>query len=144
MHEVEFINPAATVDVIVEDDLERILLIRRGGDEAKGEWALPGGYLDCGKETLERAACRELEEETYLHVEEEDLILLRNYSSPDRDPRGHVISHTYIASRYSGIAEPRDDADEAEWFPLDKIPELAFDHNDMINDYLAWRKRNGR
>ncbi|MBT3398156.1 NUDIX hydrolase [archaeon] len=144
MHEVEFINPAATVDVIVEDNLERILLIKRGGEEANGEWALPGGYLDCGKETLEHAACRELGEETCLIAKEKDLILLNNYSSPDRDPRGHVISHTYIASRYSGIAKPRDDAKEVEWFSLDEIPKLAFDHNDMVNDYLVWRKRNGR
>ena len=136
---MKYENPAATVDIIVGRD-EEVLLIRRKHEPFKDKWALPGGFLECGKEPLERTCVRELEEETSLVVEEDDLTLLDVYSEPNRDPRGHVISHTYVARKFTGRLRPGDDASESKFFHLDALPKLAFDHEKIIEDYIAWRK----
>ena len=136
---MKYKNPAATIDVIVERDGE-VLLVKRKHEPFQDKWALPGGFLECGKETLERTCVRELGEETGLVVEEEDLMLLDVYSEPDRDPRGHVISHTYVAGKFMGRLRPGDDAAEAKFFHLNALPELAFDHEKIIKDYIARRK----
>ncbi len=135
MSEESFVNPAATVDLLVEKE-GKILLIERLRNPFKGYWALPGGYLDCGKENLEEAAVRELEEETSLVTRVEDLELVGVYSDPERDPRGHVISHVYFAKKYSGKLKAADDAKSAKYFSFDELPQLAFDHNKIIGDYL--------
>ena len=131
MEKREYKNPASTVDVIVEKE-EKILLIRRKYEPFKNVWALPGGFIDYGKETLEEAASRELKEETGLVTL--SLKLFGVYSSPDRDPRGHTISHVYTA-KVSGKLRAWDDAKEAAYFPLDNLPELAFDHEKILEDY---------
>jgi len=131
-------NPAPTVDIIIE--IERpgeragIVLIRRRNPPYG--WALPGGFVDYG-ESLEEAAVREAREETSLDVE-----LVRQfhaYSDPRRDPRGHPISTVYIA-RAAGEPAGADDATEARVFAPDALPDdLAFDHGEIIADYLAGR-----
>lgn len=139
----EYKNPAATADIIVENQ-EKILLVKRKNPPYQNMWALPGGFLNCDKETLEEAAKRELEEETGLEVELRDLELVGVYSSPDRDPRGHVITHVYVAKKYEGEAKAGDDAGEARFFSLNSLPQLAFDHRKAIADYLEYRRKNGR
>ena len=136
-------NPAATADIIVPkaigSDLGEsceILLIKRKNGPYKDMWAIPGGYLEYGKETLEETAARELKEETSLIVKIDDLALLGVYSNPQRDPRGHVISHVYVAKRYEGEPRANDDALEYAWFPVSNLPKLAFDHEKIINDYI--------
>lgn len=136
---MKYKNPCATADIIVERN-NKILLTRRKYPPFKGCWALPGGFLDYGKETLEEAATRELEEETGLKTKTENLRLLGVYSDPKRDPRGHVITHTYITNKFKGRVNAGDDAAESEWFPLDNLPKLAFDHDKAIKDYLSWRR----
>ncbi|MBI5148958.1 NUDIX hydrolase [Candidatus Pacearchaeota archaeon] len=135
----EFRNPSATADIIVEQE-GKILLVKRKSYPFEGMWALPGGYLEYGKETLEETACRELREETGLIVKRLELIGI--YSAPDRDPRGHVISSVY-AAEVSGTAAAGDDAKELRYFSLNELPKLAFDHEKIIKDYLTWRK-NGK
>jgi 8-oxo-dGTP diphosphatase len=127
-------NPCATVDLIVEKN-NKILLIKRKNGPFKNMWALPGGFLDYGKETLEQAAKRELEEETSIITKTSDLELLGIYSDPGRDPRGHVISHTYIVKEYAGTPKANDDAKDVGFFSLENLPELAFDHDRIIEDY---------
>ena len=135
-------NPCATADVIVEKD-KQILLIRRGIEPFKNKWALPGGHIDYGKETLERAATRELREETGISVSEKDLRFFGVYSEPNRDPRRHYITHVYIAKNFNGRLMASDDAREVRFFPLDSLPELAFDHKKIIGDYLLQKQLKG-
>jgi 8-oxo-dGTP diphosphatase len=127
----QFRNPIPTVDVIIEQDGgKKIVLIKRR-NPPRG-WAIPGGFVDYG-ETLEAAAVREAYEETGLHV-----TLLRQfhtYSDPLRDPRKHTISTVFIA-RADGSPVAGDDAGEAGAFGMDSLPgPLAFDHGSILKDY---------
>jgi nicotinate (nicotinamide) nucleotide adenylyltransferase len=126
-------NPASTVDLIVPYD-KGIVLIERKDSPFKGYWALPGGYLENGKESLEEAAVRELKEETHLIASPESLELIGVYSDPKRDPRGHVISHAFKVNDYSG--EIFADSDAVRFDIFSTLPEkLAFDHAKIIADY---------
>ena len=127
-------NPASAVDLIVPYD-GGIVLIKRKHEPFKDCWALPGGFLENGKETLEEAAARELFEETSLITNPNELILIGVYSNPERDPREHVISHVYEVRNYSGKLKARDDAAEVNVFK--NIPaDLAFDHSTILSNYF--------
>ena len=122
-----------TVDVVVLDSTKNtILLIQRKNDPFKGMWALPGGFVD-ENEDLEVAAHRELLEETSVKVTQ--LFQIGAYGKPGRDPRQHTVS---IA--FAGIAEEAvkvqaaDDASDAKWFDKNNLPDLAFDHLEIITD----------
>ena len=126
-------RPALTVDMAIlkkaGEDYE-LLLIRRKHDPFSGKWALPGGFVDMD-ETVEEAADRELYEETNL----KDIALeqFHVFSKVDRDPRGRTVSVVFIGA-FTGEQEikAKDDAEEARWFPLDNLPPLAFDHDDIV------------
>jgi 8-oxo-dGTP diphosphatase len=136
----EFKNPAVTSTIIVERDY-KILFVRRKHTPYKGMLALPGGFLDYKKETLEKAAARELYEETNLRVAQQDLHLLCVNSSPRRDPRDHVIDHVYVALHTEGRGKAKDDAESLEWREFSEIPKrLAFDHSKNIKRYFEWRR----
>jgi 8-oxo-dGTP diphosphatase len=128
-------NPTLTVDGIVLID-GKIVLVRRGRDPHKGEYALPGGIVEYG-ETVEKAIVREVEEETGLKTDILEIVGL--YSGPLRDPRGHFISICFHLQRLSGDLKGGDDAETAVLYPLDRMPEMAFDHADMIRDFLDQR-----
>lgn len=86
-------------------------------------------------ETTEQCAIRELEEETSMKVSE--LYQIGSYSKVDRDPRGRTITVAYLAIVDAPIAVTgQDDAAKAEWFPIDALPPLAFDHEDIMQDAL--------
>jgi 8-oxo-dGTP diphosphatase len=122
-----------TVDgVIVEEG--KILLIKRGNEPYKGLWALPGGFVEYG-ETTEKAVVREVKEETGLLCNIVKLVGV--YSDPDRDPRGHTVSVVYMLKVSTGGVSAGDDAVKARWFPVDELPELAFDHSIIIKDALS-------
>ncbi len=127
-------NPFPTVDVIIEVG-EGIVLVKRKNPPYG--WAIPGGFVDYG-ESLEEAAVREALEETGLKVTLK--CQLYTYSSPDRDPRFHTITTVYIAEA-EGEPKGMDDASEARVFSLEEIPweELAFDHAEILKDYLEVR-----
>lgn len=115
-------RPAVTCDVVAftmrADDLA-VLLVKRGGEPFKGRWALPGGFVN-DNESLERAAARELAEETGLHGAR--LEQLATFGDPGRDPRGHTISIAYVTFL---VAESKikagDDAGEVDWYPFRKL-----------------------
>ena len=131
-----YLNPIPTVDIIIEMDTDKIILIKRK-NEPKG-WAIPGGFVDYG-ESLEEAAVREAKEETSLDVAVVEQ--LHTYSDPDRDPRQHTISTVYVASVLGGIPEAADDASEIGLFNEDNIPEkLMFDHEMILRDYFRYKK----
>lgn len=130
----EYPRPAVTADcvVITKEAEARVLLIERGGEPFKGCWALPGGFMNMD-ETTEQCAFRELEEETGLKIGEVHQI--GAYSRVDRDPRGRTITVAYLAVVDAPIAViGQDDAAKAQWFPLSALPELAFDHEEIMRD----------
>ncbi len=126
-------HPRIAVDAVVEDG-GRVLLVRRGRPPFEGAWALPGGFVREG-ERLEEAVVRELVEET--GVQGRILGVVGAYSRPDRDPRGHTISVVYALEATGGSVRGGDDAAEAAWRDLDDLPTLAFDHSEIVEDYLS-------
>ncbi|MFD8629621.1 NUDIX domain-containing protein [Streptomyces hygroscopicus] len=109
-----------------------VLLIVRGWDPFKSRWALPGGHVDTGESSLD-ASARELEEETGITVPATDLRQVGAFDAPGRDPRGRYVSVAYTAT-LPALVEPTagDDATAARWWPLDALPDLAFDHAEIV------------
>jgi 8-oxo-dGTP diphosphatase len=129
-------NPKLTVDgVIIKDN--KILLIKRNRDPFKNKWSLPGGYVEYS-EKVEDAVIRELSEETGLNVKINKLFGV--YSDPNRDPRCHTITIVYLMNIIGGILKSGDDASDARFFDIEKIPALAFDHEKIINDVITKEK----
>ncbi len=112
---------------------KEILLIQRANEPFKGKWALPGGFVEYG-ETTEKAAIREVLEETGLRAKIDELVGV--YSDSDRDPRGHTISIVYSLKIIDGKLVGGSDAKNAKFFDLEELPPLAFDHKKIINDAL--------
>jgi ADP-ribose pyrophosphatase YjhB (NUDIX family) len=129
-------NPVPTVDIIIEYEDQGVVLIERG--KPPYGWALPGGFVEYG-ETLEVAAVREAREETGLAV---DLLgQLRTYSDPARDPRRHTIT-TVLVARGRGVPKAGDDAGNLAVFLPGAWPQpLAFDHAQILQDYLSVREK---
>ena len=145
----EYPRPALTVDCVVfglgecdDGDQElQILLIQRGGEPFRGQWALPGGFVDMDEST-EQAARRELQEETGLtnvYLEQ-----LYTFSAVDRDPRERVVSvaHYALVRKQSHRPVADSDADDAVWFSMDQIPQLAFDHREVVG--MALQRLRGK
>jgi len=133
---MKYKNSKLTVDgAIVRGG--KILLIKRNSNPFKNRWALPGGYVEYG-EKVEDAAIREVLEETSLKVEIKELFGV--YSDPNRDPRGHTVTIVYLMNVVGGKLKSGDDASDARFFELEKLPELAFDHDKVINDVIRWLK----
>jgi 8-oxo-dGTP diphosphatase len=99
---------------------------------------VPGGFLEMD-ETLEQAVVRELQEETGLVCN--NLQQFKSYSAVDRDPRGRTISVVFweVLMEIPEITAG-DDAEKAQWFPVDRLPELAFDHSEIIEEFLSMKK----
>lgn len=131
-------NPASTVDLIVPRE-GGLLLVRRKHEPFEDDWAFPGGFLNNGKESLEEAGCRELFEETTLMTDPNNLKLVGVYSSPKRDPRGHVIAHVYEVLQYAGVPKAADDAAEVRVYK-EKPEKMAFDHSQIWDDYFSQRR----
>lgn len=136
----EYPRPALTVDCVlfgVEPGAElQVLLIQRKNDPFAGQWAFPGGFVEMD-EDLQTAALRELEEET--GVRDVFIEQLYTFGRPGRDPRGRVVSVAYYAlvnlSEHPVTAAS--DADDARWFALRELPELAFDHAEILDSAVA-------
>ena len=156
----KFERPSVTTDIVLftidkEDDLN-ILLIKRGCHPYKNHWAIPGGFLEVGKESLDEAAARELKEET--NIDNVYLKQLYTFGEPNRDPRTTVVSVAYTAlvPKESLNINAGDDAEDAQLFKIkydvngiifynDSISitenDLAFDHNEIIRTAIT-RLRN--
>ena len=127
-------HPAVTTDVVIftiQDEKLKVLLIQRAGEPFKDKWALPGGFVEID-EDLEHAAARELEEET--GVAGVYLEQLYTFGGPDRDPRERVITVAYYALVPIDRLHLRaaSDAKQVQWFPCRRLPQLAFDHKQII------------
>jgi len=141
----DFPRPSVTVDIVVvtNETRPRVLLICRKKPPHQGTWALPGGFIEM-EETLEASARRELAEETGVRTGK--LVQLATFGDPGRDPRGRTISVVYLARVDASQVTPRagDDAAEAGWFSLNRLPPLAFDHRDILARARAHLRRNAK
>ncbi|MCM1319179.1 MAG: NUDIX hydrolase [Muribaculaceae bacterium] len=130
-------HPAVTTDCVIfgyDGEWLKVLLVKRGGEPYAGYWAFPGGFVNID-ESAEEGALRELKEETSLtiaYIEQ-----FHAYSDPGRDPRERVITIAYYALVKISEVRGGDDAREAAWFPIDEIPQLAFDHDTILRDALT-------
>src|SRR5262245_13597785 len=138
-HTYEYARPALAVDVVVfalDDEDLQVMLIERDLPPFAGRWALPGGFVRV-EETLDAAAARELREESGL----EGIFLEQLYTFGDltRDPRERVVTVAYYALVNLAGHDVRagTDAQNAAWFPVNELPDLAFDHGRIVEAALA-------
>lgn len=130
-------NILVTVDAVVFGSSHgsdtHLLLIKRKNDPFKDKWAFPGGFVE-DDEDLPQACARELEEETGLKVPISQLTQLGAFAKPGRDPRGRTLTVAFSTSMdmNSQHIKAADDAAEAKWWPLDQLPEMAFDHEEIF------------
>jgi 8-oxo-dGTP diphosphatase len=127
-------RPAVTADIIIlkkNVDQLNVLLIERKHAPFEGMWAFPGGFLEMD-ETLEDAALRELQEETGITGVE--LTQFHTFSKVNRDPRHRTITTVFIGFTDKKTADPEagDDAAKVKWFSTDDLPQLAFDHKEVM------------
>ncbi|WP_315536403.1 NUDIX hydrolase [Prevotella koreensis] len=143
MYTYRYPHPAVTADCIVfacQNEKTQVLLIKRGSEPCKDMWALPGGFMNID-ESAEEAAIRELKEETGIDVKE--VTQVGAYSKVDRDPRERVITiafYTVIDNPVKAVGQ--DDAKQAEWFTLDNLPTLAFDHSEILSAAIGMLNKN--
>jgi len=140
----EYEKPSVTVDIVIftiEGNELKVLLVKRNVEPFKDKWAIPGGFVRID-ESIEEAAKRELQEET--NVKDVYLEQLYTFGDPKRDPRGRVITISYIAlvNSNSMNLKASTDVSEVKLFSVSKLPTLAFDHK-KIFDYglkrLRWK-----
>jgi 8-oxo-dGTP diphosphatase len=128
-------TPLLTVDAIILNKPNKIVLIKRKNPPFKGQYALPGGFVDIG-ETVETACIREAKEETNINVKITQMVGV--FSNPERDPRGHTVTIAYLCEPKTKKEKPqaKDDALELDIIDLSQIDslELAFDHKDIIKE----------
>ena len=141
-YQYKYEHMAVTTDCAIftyEDWKLKVLLVRRGGEPYKGQWAFPGGFLKMD-ETAEEGARRELREETGLVPSA--IGQLGVFSDVDRDPRERVITIAWYALVKPSEVVGGDDADEAAWFPVDALPPLAFDHRKIFEAAMERLRRD--
>lgn len=127
-----------TVDSVILKLIDKdyhILLIQRRNNPFKDLWSLPGGFVN-ENEDLETAAKRELFEETSVKIEK--LEQLKAFGKPFRDPRSHMVTVAFLGFVLEEtIAIAADDAKDVKWIAVNDLPELAFDHDEIINFALT-------
>ncbi len=127
-------HAAVTTDCVIFgfDSTEgkiKVLLIERGIEPYKGCWALPGGFIHMD-ESADQGALRELCEETNLEISYMEQF--HTFSDPGRDPRERVITIAYYALTHISEVKGGDDANKAQWFDINDMPDLAFDHKQIL------------
>ena len=132
MYHYKYPHPSVTTDCVIfgyDGTKLNVLLIERGIEPFKGRWAFPGGFIKMD-ETALMGAKRELLEETGL--KDAYIRQFHTFSEVDRDPRERVITIAYYALVRLQEVTGGDDAARAEWYALDKVPALAFDHDQIL------------
>jgi len=127
-------NPVPAAGVILRWRGE-LLMVRRKFDPRAGAWCLPAGFMEYG-ETPERCAIRELHEETGIHG---SIVSLFGVYAGHDDPRVRAVLILYVTERVGGRLKPGDDATEARFFPVEKLPRvIAFEaHRRALTDFIS-------
>jgi 8-oxo-dGTP diphosphatase len=141
----DYPRPMVTADVAVLrlESVPEILLVQRRDPPYAKKWALPGGFMEM-EESLEEAARRELLEETGIRAGE--MIRFNTYDRPGRDPRGRTITQVFVMVWKREMGEPSagSDARALAWFDLTGLPELAFDHGEIVEDVIRMMREGIR
>lgn len=145
----DYPRPAVTVDLALftvtagTSPRLQVLLVERDEAPYRGVWALPGGFVRENEDLID-AARRELVEET--GAEEPFLEQVAAVGTPGRDPRGHTVTvvHMALVAPEAHRVRPGGDARKAAWHDAEALPDLAFDHRELMQRALAHlRKRLG-
>ena len=127
-------NPVPATCLVVVDDMEKLLLVKRSVEPKKGFWCLPGGFIELG-ELPDQGALRELKEETGLSGQIEILLGVTSNTSNFYDT---ILMVGYLVKSYSGNLIAGDDASDVGYFSYDELPEIAFDsHMKFVRIYYA-------
>lgn len=127
-------NVSATVDSVIIAE-NKILLIKRGKSPYKEKWAFPGGRIEQKDTDILSAANRELKEETQL--QDIPLLYVKTVGNNTRDPRGFCLTNVFMA-KLDKIPEVKagDDAIDYDWFDLNDLPDMAFDHKEILENLV--------
>lgn len=126
-------NPVPATCVVVIDSKERLLLVKRSVEPKRGQWCLPGGFIELG-ECPDESALRELREETGLSGKIETLLGVSSNPGMHYDT---ILIVGYLVKTFSGTVFPGDDASDAGWFDLGRLPDIAFDsHIKFVRKYI--------
>jgi ADP-ribose pyrophosphatase YjhB (NUDIX family) len=115
-------NPLPVAASVVLNEAREVLLVKRRRAPHKGEWCLPTGFAEL-EETIEAAALRELAEETGVRGR---VVRLLSTGSASSEYYGDLLFVCFEVERTGGVEQAGDDAEETDWFPLDRVPRLAF------------------
>ena len=130
---IHYENPLPAVAVLVLNSKDQLLLVKRSVEPAKGTWCLPGGFIEVD-ESIEEAAVRELEEETGIKGEIEGLV---DFFSQRNQYYRAILIFGYRVKILGGELKAGDDAQEAGFYDLDKLPPIAFlSHKRLIEKGL--------
>jgi ADP-ribose pyrophosphatase YjhB (NUDIX family) len=119
------VRPVLGVGALIFED-DRILLVERGREPLKGQWSLPGGGVETG-ERLQDALIREVQEETGLQVEAEQIAVIFERIIPDKEgkPEYHYLLVDFLCKILSGSLSAGDDSKSVAWFPIDELSSLS-------------------
>lgn len=142
----EELQSGISVDNVIfgfDNDQLNVLLIKRGNEPFKGKWALPGDLVRLN-EDIDHAVVRVLEELTGL--KNVYLSQVGAFGKPDRHPIGRVVTIAYysLVNIRRSVVTPASFAFKAQWHPVEKVGELAFDHNEILNSCLNALRRELR
>ncbi len=133
-HYIHYVNPVPAVAVIILNEMNEVVLVKRKYEPMRGYWSLPAGFLE-NDETVEQTALREVKEETNLNIRLNGLF---GVYSADDNPDKKILLVVYRGDLISGTPEPGDDAEEAGYFPLQGLPEnIAFRcHREILKQLI--------
>lgn len=137
----EYPRPALGCECVVFDtneDVPQVLLVRRGNEPYKGMWSIPAGFMDID-EDLDECPVRELYEETGVDILRGDVTQIYTKGKINDDPRGRIIVVVYATTvdKNEHVLCAGDDAEDAAWFRMDELPELAADHLETVRKTLG-------